>query len=410
MSQDLIITMSSAIAAIAAIATVALAPRRRNSEEHVIPSETPTLDLIEKYMGEAIEGMLDDAKEEKDRRDDGIALVTRTDLVEATIVLHNDYETRDYALPKKQKSDQYADMQDRFEKAIRKYEESGQLFISKEDSDRILLGVGVDGSQISERLSPPESGERRKKGALKNSSPKGKKRSREEVGPDLSAKWLEHVSNFGLVYAQDRRRQMQRIARRWVVFARDNDFSPDNSNPELVAKFLDKFDISKDTYKSYKGILDKWFVEVGSSRSIVGEDSSHRRDTVQKVKRSSLQTNQRVKIVGYSYEGQVFQCDSAKEALVSVLQQFQSEDPQFLERLAEKSRSGGSKRVLVSMDRKELYPGEFKARSRDYGDLGSGWWVSTNRSRNNIIRQIEIACDVKGVTFGEDLEILTEAS
>ena len=66
------------------------------------------------------------------------------------------------------------------------------------------------------------------------------------------------------------------------------------------------------------------------------------------------------------------------------------------------SRQGRHTRRYLSLDPVELYPGRPDLSDEYAIKLPSGWWMSTNHSRQTIAEIIEAACGVAGhdVSFG----------
>lgn len=106
---------------------------------------------------------------------------------------------------------------------------------------------------------------------------------------------------------------------------------------------------------------------------------------------------------GYTYRGQFHRCGSAREVMVNILQEFDKQDPSFLDRFA--SRKHGRKRRYIARDRYELYPGRHDLADNHYYELKPGWYLGTNYSKHNIAEIIRMACDVASIGFGTDLKI-----
>ena len=103
--------------------------------------------------------------------------------------------------------------------------------------------------------------------------------------------------------------------------------------------------------------------------------------------------------IGFSFEGQFHPARNAIDTLRQVFDLFIKRDPTFAERFAGLPKHGRTRRYLAR-DAGELY--------RDRPDLGSvkldsGWWMSTNHSRQTIGQIIAMACDVAQVIHGLDL-------
>ncbi|MBX9613042.1 MAG: hypothetical protein K2X51_15585 [Burkholderiales bacterium] len=103
--------------------------------------------------------------------------------------------------------------------------------------------------------------------------------------------------------------------------------------------------------------------------------------------------------IGFSFECQFHPARNAIDTLRQVFDLFIKRDPTFGERFAGLPKHGRTRRYLAR-DASELY--------RDRPDLGSvkldsGWWMSTNHSRQTIGQIIAMACDVAHVAHGRDL-------
>jgi hypothetical protein len=105
---------------------------------------------------------------------------------------------------------------------------------------------------------------------------------------------------------------------------------------------------------------------------------------------------------GFSFEGQFHPARNAIDTLRQVFDLFIKRDPTFGERFAGLPKHGRTRRYLAR-DANDLY--------RDRPDLvrecsiklDSGWWMSTNHSKQTIGQIIAMACDVAHVAYGRDL-------
>ena len=105
---------------------------------------------------------------------------------------------------------------------------------------------------------------------------------------------------------------------------------------------------------------------------------------------------------GFSFEGQFCPARNAIDTLRQVFDLFIKRDPTFGERFAGLPKHGRTRRYLAR-DANDLY--------RDRPDLvrdcsiklDSGWWMSTNHSKQTIGQIIAMACDVANVAYGRDL-------
>ena len=83
---------------------------------------------------------------------------------------------------------------------------------------------------------------------------------------------------------------------------------------------------------------------------------------------------------------------------------FIAKDPTFGERFAGLPKHGRTRRYL-SRDANELYPARPDLVSECSIKLASGWWMSTNHSRQTIAQIIEMACNVAHMAHGSDLTV-----
>jgi len=106
-------------------------------------------------------------------------------------------------------------------------------------------------------------------------------------------------------------------------------------------------------------------------------------------------------IIGYVLDGR-HECKSAIQTLVGVLKDFDRRDSEFMERYARKTV--GKSRRLVAQNPDDLYKNIDHEGITE--DLGNGWYLGKNLSRNMIQAKIQIACKVAGVRFGTDLKLI----
>ncbi len=109
------------------------------------------------------------------------------------------------------------------------------------------------------------------------------------------------------------------------------------------------------------------------------------------------------RIVGFVFRGKEFDTRTSKGTLVQILTMLGHEDPEFMERFA--ARTVGKTRNLVAKNRTDLYKKSPHLDEEHSVRLENGWWVGTNLSTSQILKYIEIACDVIGVRFGSQLKL-----
>lgn len=106
--------------------------------------------------------------------------------------------------------------------------------------------------------------------------------------------------------------------------------------------------------------------------------------------------------IGFSFEGRFHPARNAIDTLRQVFDLFIARDPTFGERFAGLPRHGRTRRYL-SRNANELYPERTDLVKECSTKLSSGWWMSTNHSKQTIGEIIAMACDVAQVAHGRDL-------
>ena len=102
---------------------------------------------------------------------------------------------------------------------------------------------------------------------------------------------------------------------------------------------------------------------------------------------------------GLLFEGHFYQARNAIDTLKQVFDIFISRDATFGERFAGLPKHGRTRRYLAK-NSSELY---YKRPDLGSIQLDSGWWMSTNHSKNTISQIISMACEVAQVTYGLEL-------
>ncbi|MET3137113.1 hypothetical protein AAKU61_001466 [Undibacterium sp. GrIS 1.2] len=102
---------------------------------------------------------------------------------------------------------------------------------------------------------------------------------------------------------------------------------------------------------------------------------------------------------GFSFEGQFYPTRNAIDTLRQVFDLFIKRDSTFGERFAGLPKHGRTRRYLAK-DSSELY---LNRTDLSYVKLDSGWWMSTNHSKQTIGKIIAMACDVAHLAYGRDL-------
>jgi hypothetical protein len=106
--------------------------------------------------------------------------------------------------------------------------------------------------------------------------------------------------------------------------------------------------------------------------------------------------------IGFAFRGVFYPARNAIDTLRQVFDTFIENDPSFAERFAGLPRHGRTRRYLA-IDADHLYQNRPDLARACSIELASGWWMSTNHSKQTISQIIAMACEVANVTFGKDL-------
>lgn len=94
---------------------------------------------------------------------------------------------------------------------------------------------------------------------------------------------------------------------------------------------------------------------------------------------------------------------SLKAAYLACLLKMAELDSQFLESLSKKTTKA---RRIVSRDPRELYLRKPELSEKYASRLTDIWWVDTNLSQQQCEQRLKLACEVAGLQFGNDLELI----
>lgn len=176
-------------------------------------------------------------------------------------------------------------------------------------------------------------------------------------------------------------------------------FKPD---PDMVARFLKE---------SVAGRVVQPVAQSATSQPVTRASAPTPASTVQVVEQPAV-TSPRPAMtprvtassgqIGFSFEGQFHPSRNAIDTLRQVFELFIKKDPTFGDRFAGLPQHGRSRRYLAR-DANDLYPGRRDLVQEHSVQIASGWWVSTNHSKQTIGKIIAMACDVAQVAFGRDL-------
>jgi hypothetical protein len=93
---------------------------------------------------------------------------------------------------------------------------------------------------------------------------------------------------------------------------------------------------------------------------------------------------------------------TAKEVMVTVFEQLCQQDPTFGARFIARPKHGRKRRYLAAT-KEELYPGRPDLAEDASYRLRNGLWLGTNASKATIETIVQMACEVAGLTYGQDV-------
>jgi len=125
---------------------------------------------------------------------------------------------------------------------------------------------------------------------------------------------------------------------------------------------------------------------------------SYRQGTIEPV--SEPDKGQQEKF-SFTFRGQTERFRHGKELLVGVFERLLQEDAQLYEKL--EPRLKGRTRQYLARDRSAIYPNDPKLAETQAESLSNGWWIGTSSDNSTKRKQIQKACHVAGIKFGEDL-------
>ena len=172
---------------------------------------------------------------------------------------------------------------------------------------------------------------------------------------------------------------------------------PDKSLCHLLAKRVESKNWTKTELKDVENFLK----ERSSHPTTTAPGSG---PSITKPPRQQLQPQSRnTKLVGYILRGESVETGSARGTLASLLERFDLEDSEFMESLYQDPKNSAKSIKLVAREEYDLHKSGSPNAPKQ---LKNGWWIEQTRSRENIRKQIEIACKVAGVEFDTKLKLI----
>ena len=211
---------------------------------------------------------------------------------------------------------------------------------------------------------------------------------------------------------------------REVLKSKQKDIEIENTLPKAWKKLLEEpdgllRDLLEDEvqnicgHKPGRDILEKFLSsksQVYQSESILQSNVSSPKQTSHVFHERDVKSHRNVKsgkIVVIRYKGENHKERNMIRTLWKTIMLFAEEDQNFLPRLKLKTET--ARRNLVSQDKSDIYKSSPHLESTvPPMPLISGWWMGRVLSGGLIEKYIKISCEVAGVLFGRDFEILYE--
>lgn len=190
------------------------------------------------------------------------------------------------------------------------------------------------------------------------------------------------------------RESQQTLPEAWAALIEE----PDELLVELLA---DKVE-SLCGYKPGSEVVAKFLAKQGERPSAPMKQAHSRRSSpgmIAKANASNESEKPYFVLHGRRYEGR-----SAVDVMIQVFEELQRRDSNFCRQFADLPKHGRKRRYLAEQ-KEELYSGRPDLAEKKSTKLSSGFWLGTNVSNQTKLRIIEMACDVAGVEFGQELRV-----
>ncbi|MEM7031534.1 MAG: type I restriction enzyme HsdR N-terminal domain-containing protein [Chloroflexota bacterium] len=142
-------------------------------------------------------------------------------------------------------------------------------------------------------------------------------------------------------------------------------------------------------------------LRVSTNQNKPGRTSNTGKD----VKTITTKTSAKTKSFGFELFGQYHQAKSGYALLINLFEELSKLDPTFPERFAALPKHGRTRRYLAKTPR-ELFPERPDLVKKNFHQLTSGWWIGGNLSTQSIGTIIKMACDVAGLSYGDEIKVL----
>ena len=119
--------------------------------------------------------------------------------------------------------------------------------------------------------------------------------------------------------------------------------------------------------------------------------------------KSPFVTSNQIRKSGFVFYGKSYEFTDATSVMIAIFQLLAEKDSSFFERFAE--RKHGRKRRYLSREKENLYPGRPDLQKKASKEIAPGWWIGTNYSNQTKRQIIQMACEVAGIKFDDELKI-----
>jgi hypothetical protein len=138
------------------------------------------------------------------------------------------------------------------------------------------------------------------------------------------------------------------------------------------------------------------------NQTICGDKLNLPSPPLSRVVSSSTNRNSVEQGIGFTLHGKFHPAKSGRHILREVFEILTKNDPSFPQKFAALPKHGRIRRY-VAKNPEELYPDRPDLVKEATEQLSSGWWIGTNLSHSAIQKIIEMACEVAGLKFAQDL-------
>jgi predicted type IV restriction endonuclease len=123
-----------------------------------------------------------------------------------------------------------------------------------------------------------------------------------------------------------------------------------------------------------------------------------------KIAEPPSQAKEDLKNYSFVLNNKFYQGRNARDVMIKIFEAISDTDPNFLMRFEALPKHGNKRRYLARR-KEELYPDRPDLGQKESYQVRPGWWIGTNYNEQNILKIIQMACDVANLKLGEDLKV-----